>query len=483
MQIMDSLIKKIHDNITANDLFAGGDRVLLSLSAGKDSMLLFHACMELIGYLGIRIGVFHLNHCLRGEESDMDEAFIQMISIKANIPYFIEKHDFLNEKHGGMSPEEYYRNVRYQIASRVAGINNYNKIATAHTLDDNIETVLMRIFTGTGIHGLCGIMQKNGLMIRPLLSVTSKEVYDFLIRQNIKWREDSSNADTKFQRNYVRNSVLPILRKRFPMIDKAINSLSNNSNKFQTLLHDMVFEKYGAFCEKINDLIIINADNYLHNDILLGEIIAAAIRNEFNSYITAGIIAEIIKKTRGKWRKKELYKNSRFTITALFNGNKIIEIKKSADLSFIPVWQHELPGVFRKNRYIYIDAISIHLVFGVVDWNFFCRNRHRSDYVFIGINSAPISIIIRNRRNGDKILTECGTKKIKDLLIEKKLDNADKDKVPILSIDGQIAAFMPGLVFDTLSRVSKAYFVNEKTENILLVRCHNRLINTSLNRT
>jgi tRNA(Ile)-lysidine synthase len=177
-----------------------GDRLLLSLSAGKDSIALMDIMSTLAEEWSLTLGVFHLNHLSRGMESDSDEEFVRNLAKTYQLKLYCERFDCAGRPRGS-SFEEFSREKRYGLLNGIARAESWDKIATAHTGSDNIETVLMRILRGTGIHGLRGIEPIRSKLIRPLLPLTSADVYAHLTDRGLKWREDRSNADPRFLRN------------------------------------------------------------------------------------------------------------------------------------------------------------------------------------------------------------------------------------------------------------------------------------------
>ncbi len=201
-----------------------------AVSGGADSVGLLRLLMELREELGIVLSVAHVNHKLRGEESDEDERFVAGLARE----HGLEWHGCeapVGGKSGvevgsgaGAGIEAAARELRYDFFRGLAREGRVNKIATAHTLDDQAETLLLRIFRGTGIRGLAAIHprivweedgQKFGEVIRPLLGVRQAEVLEFLRERGQSWREDSSNRDVTFLRNRVRHKLLPLVREEF----------------------------------------------------------------------------------------------------------------------------------------------------------------------------------------------------------------------------------------------------------------------------
>jgi tRNA(Ile)-lysidine synthase len=191
---------------------------------------LFRALLERRADLGLVLSIVHFNHRLREEESESDEQFVIELAQQHNLPFHRTEADtqrFAREK--GLSIEAAARDLRYAFFGRLIKEGVLDKVATAHTLDDQAETVLLRVIRGTGTSGLAGILPRlkvgNGAIVRPLLGVRRKEVVGYLNALGQGWREDSTNSDTIFTRNRLRHEILPEIASRFN--PEIISSLAN----------------------------------------------------------------------------------------------------------------------------------------------------------------------------------------------------------------------------------------------------------------
>lgn len=213
--------------IRKQELIRAGDRVAVAVSAGADSVALLKLLVELRTELGMVLSVAHVNHQLRGEESDEDQRFVASLAQSHGLELHVCVALVDAQRSSGI--EATARKLRYDFFRELAREGRVTKIATAHTLDDQAETVLLRIFRGTGIRGLSGIhpriiIAERGEFIRPLLGFRRAALQNFLREQGQSWREDSSNRDLSFLRNRVRHSLLPIIAEEFG--DAAIEHMS-----------------------------------------------------------------------------------------------------------------------------------------------------------------------------------------------------------------------------------------------------------------
>lgn len=204
-------------------LFSAGDRVVCALSGGADSMAMLWCLHSLQAELGITVSAAHFNHRLRGAEADRDEAFVRAFCAGHGIALTVGSADVAQyAKDHGQSLEEAARECRYAFLQALP----CDKLATAHTADDNAETVLLHLLRGSGLRGLCGIPPRRGSIVRPLLSVTREQVTAFLRAENIAWVEDSTNAEEFCARNRLRRRVLPELRALSPQLSGHLSTQS-----------------------------------------------------------------------------------------------------------------------------------------------------------------------------------------------------------------------------------------------------------------
>lgn len=213
------MLKGMEQLIRQENMLPRGSRVLCAVSGGADSLCLLWALYRLRERLGITLLCAHYNHHLRGEESDRDENFVREL-VQTRLPgveLFVGGGDVAaRAREQGTGLEETARQMRYAFLREVARREGADRIATAHTANDNAETILLHLARGTGLQGLTGIAPVRGNLIRPLLTTTREEVEGFLRTEGISWVEDSTNDDLNFSRNRVRHAVIPELEGLYP---------------------------------------------------------------------------------------------------------------------------------------------------------------------------------------------------------------------------------------------------------------------------
>ena len=208
---MPDILKKTRSAII--ELISPGDRVLVAVSGGVDSLALLYLLEQFSKELGYDLFVAHLNHLSRGKESDEEARFVRKEADKLSLPFFIEEIDVAREKfHLKTSFQESARILRYRFLEKILLSTKGSKIAVGHTADDQVETILMNLFRGTGLRGLAGIPEKRGNVVRPLLRCTRSELEQFLSDRNLAYRTDSSNHEKKYLRNRIRHDVIPFLK-------------------------------------------------------------------------------------------------------------------------------------------------------------------------------------------------------------------------------------------------------------------------------
>ncbi|MBO9618620.1 MAG: tRNA lysidine(34) synthetase TilS [Niabella sp.] len=227
MGLFSQFIKNIKDRY----LFTKNDRLLLAVSGGLDSVVLTALCRK----AGFDFGIAHCNFQLRDAASDADELFVKNLSEQFDAPFFrirFNTKDYALENK--LSIQEAARELRYRWFEDIRKVEGFDYILTAHHANDNIETVLMNFFRGTGITGLTGIKEKNGALVRPLLFAKRKELEDYLSEENLSFVQDESNLKNDYTRNFIRNALFPQMAAIYPEVE---NNLAANIDRFKAADH------------------------------------------------------------------------------------------------------------------------------------------------------------------------------------------------------------------------------------------------------
>lgn len=413
------MIQKIQTYISIHNLVNSGSPVLVACSGGVDSMVLVDVLLK----LNYKIGIAHCNFNLRGEESNDDEKFVEEFSNNNNLPFFKIRFDtkaFKAEK--SISTQMAARELRYNWFEQIRKENGFHAIATAHHLDDQIETLMLNITKGTGIKGLTGIEPKNGFVIRPLLEIPKKDILSYAIENTISYREDSSNASDDYQRNLIRHQVVPQLLKINPSLYPSLNDFINRMTQYEILTDEYIqtikkkcySEKYGVAEIKLGFIKSHKA----------GQTILFHFLNEFgfNSDTVDNIISvrESGKQFFSDTHRIVIDRKSLFVVPKLIERenylsfdklpNQIIFNNYKIQSSLVPIQELNMKA---SNRYAYIDAEKI-------EFPLLLRYAKESDYFYPFGMSKP------------KTPGKVGKKKLSKYFKDEKFSLLDKENTPVL---------------------------------------------------
>ncbi|HLV14396.1 MAG TPA: tRNA lysidine(34) synthetase TilS [Xanthomarina sp.] len=244
---MFNQFKKHIDN---NLSFIKDSKLLIAISGGVDSVVLTHLCYQ----LGLKVSLAHCNFNLRAEESDKDEDFVIELAEDLELDVFIESFDTeAFAKDHKLSTQMAARDLRYNWFADLAEQLQFDYILTAHHADDNLETFLINLTRGTGLDGLLGIPEVNGKLVRPLLSFSRENLEVYALKNNMAWREDLSNASTKYLRNKLRHDVIPILKEINPKLLQNFQKTLSHLHDTKVVLNDSMDEIHKKVVDKISE--------------------------------------------------------------------------------------------------------------------------------------------------------------------------------------------------------------------------------------
>jgi len=220
---MPDLLKQVKDTIRKHEMLSGGEAVVAAVSGGADSVVMLHALWSLRDELKLKIIVAHLDHGLRGAESRRDYLFVKGLARSMGLPFEGRRLKKGTLKAIGGSVQEAARNIRYEFLDEVARKFKAGRIILGHTLDDQAETVLMRLIKGASLSGLTGIPPKREKYIRPLIETKRDDIEGYAGEAGLKFVVDSSNLEAKYLRNRIRLGLIPALKKEYnPKITETI---------------------------------------------------------------------------------------------------------------------------------------------------------------------------------------------------------------------------------------------------------------------
>jgi tRNA(Ile)-lysidine synthase len=238
------MLEKVRSFIEDQALIAAGDRVLVALSGGPDSVALLHMLHRLSGEMAFEVGTVHIHHGLRGADADADAAFCRQLAEELNLPHEAYIVDVpAKADASGESFELVGRRVRYGIYEELVAEAGYTLVATGHHLDDSVETFFSHLLRGAGPGGLTGIPAVRGVYRRPLLVLTRQEILDYLEGEELAYRVDATNADTAYRRNALRHELLPVVEGISPayrqIIGRTTEMLAEEAAYFRELVGDL----------------------------------------------------------------------------------------------------------------------------------------------------------------------------------------------------------------------------------------------------
>lgn len=240
------LEEEVLNTIKKYNMINEGDKIVIGVSGGPDSITLLNVLNKFKEKLNIKIYVAHINHMIR-KEADEESEYVRKICEKLNVEFYMKKVDVQNEaKRLKIGTEEAGRNIRYSFFEEIAQKVEANKIATAHNSNDNAETVLMNIIRGTSVSGLKGIEKvRDGKYIRPLIECSRQEIEEYCEINNLQPKYDQSNNENIYTRNKIRNLLIPYLQKEFnPSIVDGINRLSSIAAEEEQFINKIVENEY-----------------------------------------------------------------------------------------------------------------------------------------------------------------------------------------------------------------------------------------------
>ena len=387
------MLSKLTSLIRQYDMVQPGDTVVCAMSGGADSAALLFGLYLLKDKLEFSLEAAHFNHHLRGEESDRDEAFVRSFCDRYDIPLHLGGGEIRTGKKG---LEAAARDARYAFLRSIPG-----KIATAHTADDNAETVLLHLIRGTGLKGLGGITPVSGNVIRPMLLVTRAEVEEFLEEWCLSHIEDSSNKTDAFLRNRIRHHVMPLLRQENPRIAENLSAMA---------LRLRVDEEYLSTQSNFEILPPVESlrtmETAIRSRCLERFLKESGVREPEQSHIAA-LEALVFSE---KPSAKAAFPGG---VTIARNYDRLEKLEDRIDLEETVL---ACPGetIFGDYRVICSPAAEI---------------IHETDA--FAVDAAGV-IKIRSRRSGDSIRLSGGTKSLKKLFIDRKIPAHQRESIPVV---------------------------------------------------
>ena len=471
------LEEKILQTIKKFDMLSFNDRVLIGISGGPDSVTLLNVLLSFKKRYNLSVFIAHLNHMLRGKESDEDVNFVKNLAQELCLPCEVKScnlTEIAQKEH--LTLEEAARKYRYKFYSETAKKFKTNKIALGHNADDQVETVLMRFLRGSGLEGLMGIPPVRGKIIRPLIECSREEIEEYCKENKIKYRVDSSNKEVVYFRNKIRLKLLPLLSKDYNKNIKdsmlRLRSIISEVSVYLNQETELLFKKVAS--RESSEMVIIDLKKFTSLPLALKRrIIRKSIEVvKGNLYsINFRHNNEILKLTEYQLGEKVIYLPDNLMAKKIYN--KIIIYKKriSKDQTErIPTpWEYDLliPGKTA------IKSLDIEVEIKILDSAdiksslYFNRKKSKGKFLeFIDYNKVKLPLKLRNRRSGDRFypLKMNGLKKVKNFFIDNKIPKSHRDLIPILVDSEDKIIWIMGMRLD--DRVK----INSDTKKVLCLK-------------
>lgn len=454
--------KTLIETVRKYQMLAEGDKVLVGISGGPDSVALAHWLMSQREEFGIEVILAHYHHGLRGEEADEDERFVRTLAEEWQLPYYTGKiplKEILSKEHGNLQAKA--REYRYRFFRETAEKIGANKVAVAHHLDDQTETILMRLIRGTGVGGLAGIpylrpLSRGIMVIRPFLDVRRSEIEEYLKRYQLPYRIDSSNKKTDYLRNRLRIEFLPELNLINPNLPASIKQLAEMVREDEDHLQREAEELLsGIITHRDAEEIRISLNQWRRIPLALQRRAIKLICN-YLVHVEEEIPFYHIEAVRKLFAedKPRLWDMPWQISVGSRYGEGIFRVKKKERRGGFS-YPLQVPGS------LWIGEIGRRLSSSIVHEMVHVEGEHAFfDYEKVK-SMGPL--YLRSRREGDQLFLKGlgGHKKVKDIFIDEKVPREERDLIPILTA-GENLLWIPGFRRANLAEV------DEKTKKILL---------------
>ena len=441
------MLKEVARTIRKFNMISSGQRIIVGLSGGADSVSLLSALISLRDELKIELFAAHINHNLRGQASDNDEAFVRALCKTWDMPLHVYQADVKGHAAAEkLGIEEAARNLRYKYLNQAFIKCSADKIAVGHNQDDNAETVLLNLFRGAGLRGLCGIPPISSRIIRPLLTISRDKIETYAQENNLQYITDQTNASTDYTRNHLRNKVIPDIKEHFGQhISKTIanNALELRADEeyisSEAIKAMPLFANIKSDSEPLSELTIP-----IHELKHLPEALSRRVLREGVSHLRGGLGLQDIQSTHIQ------------AILDIAQG----QTGRMADL----------PGIKARREYenLVLSANSKPEPTGftypiTIDTPLFVQELNKTIKLTLqpqkhytqafNYDNVKGLLELRTRRPGDKItLAGVGTKKLQDYFTDTKTPQKLRDQVPLLADGSNIIWIM-----DKANRINAAY--------------------------
>ena len=432
------LLLSVEAFIKETELFEPGARILIGVSGGPDSMALLSILAEMRPKWDLDLMVLHCHHGLRAA-ADEEEAFVRAWSKKLGCPFFRRKLPVRNfQRVSGKSLQEAARELRYRAFLEVAKLKKADRVALAHTANDQAEEVLISLIRGAGLGGLAGIPVRRGPVIRPLIKTFRKELLDYLSAKKIPFKEDASNRDFRYLRARVRHHLLPELKKYSPNILVQLNQTAGLLQKDDEYLQEKVDHLAGALLSRQGQTISIRRSGLTGLPRALGSrIIQKAIFNSLGHlrHIRAIHILSILEVAQSNRKQGRIILPEGWS--ARWDRDYIRILPVSGDPEPIKSFIYEI----EKPRELFVQETGERVYFKKIKASFKSSlSLNNKNPVRVDFDKLIWPLQIRNKCPGDRFrpLGMSGSKKVSRYFMDRKIPKAKRDRIPLVLSGGEI---------------------------------------------
>lgn len=430
-------LQRFKEYINQNSLVKNGEKALLAVSGGRDSVLLVHLFHE----SGLAFGIAHCNFHLRNEESDRDEAFVKELAVKFGVPFHCTHFDTIGAaSRNGISIQMAARRLRYDWFEEIRREEQYAAVAVAHHLSDAVETLLMNLCRGTGIAGLHGIASRRDSIIRPLLFLTRSEIDEIVAEEGLAYVEDSSNASDKYARNKIRLQVMPQLKAINPNVEHTFEQNIARFRQTEQVLQQYVGQLRKEILLESGSLIKISLSSIRRLE--PAELLLSSLLTPY--HFEEPVVKEIL---------VAVNRNPQSGLQ-FFSGTHQALINRT-DLLITP-----LSG--RHEEMVTIDRDATRVVFNehTLDIYYVATGKpvFQPNLAYVDQAALVYPLILRYRQEGDRFmpLGMRSFKKLSDFLIDEKVSLIQKDRIPILENGNGEIIWVAGMRVDNRYKLTVA---------------------------
>jgi tRNA(Ile)-lysidine synthase len=471
---MDSLIFKIKKTLLDHKMVESGDTILLGVSGGPDSVALLRGLLELKQELNIELAIAHLNHGVRGEESDRDARFVKDMGETLQIKTLIKKRDAAAEQAASKNSfQETARHLRLEFFERAMKQMGANKIALGHTSDDQAETVLMNLLRGSGLQGVGGMSPVRHPYIRPLFNCSRSEVIDFLSDRKIPYCKDSSNEKTDYLRNRIRLELIPFLQEKYnPRITENLfeaSGIFRAENDYLKTVEDQEFDRAVSYSGD-SETLSMDIEYFTALPLALKRrLVRKGIRSIKGDLrrISFLHIQEVLHLFEKSQKGKRIDLPDNLEVLCLGDRVEFKRIQESDssilnDESGASDWMRllNIPGETQ------VERAGLTLKAEIIDPVKTGFSAGHANQAFLDFDKTGGKIMIRFFHAGDRLkpLGMQGTKKLKSLFIDEKVPQETRSTVPILTTGDNDIIWVYG------TRIAHDYRVTSDTSKVLFIK-------------